>query len=202
MRKIMLAVVATCVVGAVIPAGALAQGHKHHRAHHARTHHRTFGHDWNQSGSTSTGTTSSEPPAGTVQTFTGGVLTIALTGSGTVSGMVTPDTEIECQVAEPAGMQSHDRNQGDNSGPGDDDQGQGDDDQGQGDDDQGQGDDDQGQGDQQANQMCDPTTVLTRGAVVQEAVLTVSGAGAVFQKIELVTQPSSTSTSTSSHHHD
>jgi hypothetical protein len=179
MRKIVLTVVATCAVVAFIPASALAHGHRHH--HHARIHHRTFGHDWSQSGATTSNNPSSEQPAGTVASFTNGVLTITLSSNGQpFSGQVTPDTEIECQAAEPATMQSHES--GDDNGGG-------------GDNNNDQGDDDQGQGDDENNnpQNCD-TSALTPGTVVQEARVTVSGAGVTFDKIELVT----TSTSTSS----
>lgn len=111
MRKIMLTVVTTCAVVALIPASALAHGHgrHHHRVNHARLHHRTFGHDWNQSGNATSTSPGAEQNAGTVQSFTNGVLTIALNNGQTVSGMVTPDTEIVCRAVEPTGMQSHDR---------------------------------------------------------------------------------------------
>ncbi len=180
MRKIILTVVAACALVAFIPASSLAHGHKrHHRAHHSRVHHKTFGHDWSQSGSNTTPSTSSDQNAGTVQLFMNGVLTIALNDGSTVIGNVTSDTEIECQAAEPAGMQSHDRGNGDNGG-------------GDNGDNNDQGDDDQGQGDDEHNhaQNCD-TSALTLGAVVHEARLKLSGAGATWDKVELVTSSSS-----------
>jgi hypothetical protein len=164
MRKIVLSAVACCALIAIVPATALAHGH-HHKRHHSRVHHRTFGHDWNQSGSSTT-STSSDQNAGTVQSFTGGVLTIALTDGQTVSGAVTNDTEIECQAADMSGsLRSHEHG-GDNGN-----------DQG---DDQGQGDDDNG------NANCSSAD-LTPGAVVHEAKLRLSGAGATWDKVELVT---------------
>lgn len=180
MRKIMLTVVTTCAVVALIPASALAHGHgrHHHRVNHARLHHRTFGHDWNQSGNPTSTSPGADQNAGTVQSFTNGVLTIALNNGQTVSGMVTPDTEIECKAVEPTGMQSHDRNGGDNNAQGDDDQGQGDD-------------------DNENAQNCDSSS-LTATTMVHEARLRLSGAGATWDKVELVTSSASSSSSSSS----
>ena len=183
MKKIMLAVVATCAVFAFVPASALAQRHHRHHAHHARVHHKKFGTD-----PSSPTTTPSSQSAGTVQSFTGGVLTIALTSGTTVSGMVTPDTEIICVTPETSGVMGHD--EGDGGGGSFGDQGGND-----------QGDNDQGDNDQddqnQASQTCDMTS-LTAGAVVQEAELNISGAGAVWRKVVLATTSTSTSSSTSS----
>ena len=179
MRKIMLAVVATCAVVAFIPASALAHGHKRH--HHARVHHRTFGHDFGQSGSTSSGSTSSGQPAGTVSTFSGGVLTIALANGQTVSGMVTPDTEIECQAPDTSSRSSTSGTSGTSGWQGHD----------HGGGDQGQGNDGQG------GTSCD-TSALTQGAMVQEAELSVSSAGAVWRKVELQSTSSTASSSSGS----
>jgi hypothetical protein len=115
--------------------------------------------------------------AGKVQSFTPGtngapgVLTIKLNDGSTVSGQVTPDTEIECGAPETA-MQSHDR--GDDNGGGDD-----------------QGDDDNNEN---AAQNCD-TSSLVPDTVVHEARLRLSGAGATWDKIELVTSATSSSSS-------
>lgn len=176
MRKIMPTVVATCAVLALVPASALAHGHRgHHGRHHARTHDQTFG--------TQPTSTTPSPSAGTVQSFTGGVLTIALSNGSTVSGAVTDATRVICQGSEPAGQQSsswqsHDGSWGDGGGGG------------TGDDDQGPGDDDH------ADQSCSMTD-LTTGAVVQEASLRLSSAGATWDVVVLATQPSSTATPTS-----
>ncbi len=187
MRKIVPSVVACCAVIAIVPASALAHGRHHSRHHHARLHHRTFGHDWSQSGSSGTSgtSTSSDQNAGTVTSFTGGVLTITLGNGQTVSGNVTSDTEIECQAAETSStMGGHD--DGDRGGSGGNDQGGND----QGGNDQG---DDHGQGDDNnAGQSCD-TSSLTPGTVVHEARLSLSGAGATWDKVELVTASSPSS---------
>ncbi len=173
MRKIVLGIVASCAVIAFAPATALAHGqhHKrHHRAHHARVHHRNFGGD--QGGVNN----NQNENAGTVKSFTGGVLTIALNNGQTVSGQVTGDTEIKCEAMDNdmSSLRSHDRH-GDNGGDND----RGDNDRG----DNNRGDDQQGDND---NAMCSSTD-LTTGTVVHEAELRVSSAGAVWDKVELVT---------------
>ncbi|MGN6871069.1 MAG: hypothetical protein ACTHMY_21965 [Solirubrobacteraceae bacterium] len=174
MRKIVLSVVACCALAAIIPASALAHG-SHHRRHHSRIHHRTFGHDWSQSGSSST-STSSDQNAGTVTSFTGGVLTITLNSGQTVSGNVTGDTEIECQAAEMSdSLRSHD--QGDGGGDNGFDQG-----------------DDQGQGDDNGENANCSSADLTTGTVVHEASLRLSGAGATWDKVELVTASTTSTT--------
>jgi hypothetical protein len=172
MRKIVLSVLACCALVAVVPASALAHG-KHHKRHHARVHHRTFGHDWSQSDNSGT-SMNSDQNAGTVTSFTGGVLTITLNNGQTVSGDVTGDTEIECQAAEmSSSLRSHDR--GDDNGDHADNH-----DNDQGDDDQGQGDDDN------ENANCSSAD-LTPGIPVHEARLRISSAGATWDKVELVT---------------
>lgn len=109
--------------------------------------------------------------AGTVTSFTGGVLIVHLFNGDDVKGTVDADTEIECEDAPqvttaPAARAADD-------GPSDDDEGDDD----RGDDDEG-GDDDQGQ-------SCDATK-LVAGAVVQEAELKATAAGLVFTQIELI----------------
>jgi hypothetical protein len=156
---------------AILPASALAHGdhHRghHHRFHHAQIHHRQFGADQG-------GVNNQDQNAGTVQSFTGGVLTIALNNGQTVSGQVTGDTEIKCEAAETSSsMVSHDRHGGDNNG-----------DRGDNNNDQG---DDQGQGDDDNNDAMCSSSDLTTGTVVHEAELRVSSSGAVWDKVELVT---------------
>lgn len=180
MRRIVLSVVACCAVIAILPASALAH-RGHHKRHHARVHHRTFGQDWSQSGnsgpSTST-STSSDQNAGTVVSFAGGVLTIALNNgqTKTVSGDVTSDTEIECQAPDTSGMVSHETSDGGGDSQGDNNQGN-----------NNQGDDDGG------NASCSSAD-LTPGTVVHEARLSLSGAGATWDKVELVTASASNNT--------
>jgi hypothetical protein len=133
-----------------------------------------------------------EENAGTIKTFdTGtGELVIDLFGGETISGMVTEETEIECERSISSASAS-DSNQGeDNSG---DEQGQegqenqeepGDDDGG---DDSGPGSPNSGpgQGDDNDNEANCTTADLVPGAVVQEAELKVDNGTATFEEVEL-----------------
>ena len=96
--------------------------------------------------------------AGTVASFTDGVLTITLAGGGTLAGEVNDETEIAC----------------DNVAHASDDGGGGDDDQGDDDGDHHHGDD----------ENCAPDA-LTAGAVVHEAELKARDGKAIFEKVEL-----------------
>jgi hypothetical protein len=189
-RKLLLIITMSCALVAFAPATALAKRHHHHhRHHHARVHHRTFGTDVSSPTSSST---SSAQSAGTIQTFANGVLTILLSDGSTVSGRVTTDTEIECPAAQMPGMgqgssggsdDNDDQSQAGNPGQGDD--------QGEND----QGDDDQGEH-QGVGQACS-SAALAPPAAVQEAELSISSQGAVWNKIELAGQSSSQSGSAS-----
>jgi endo-1,4-beta-xylanase len=161
--------------------------------------HERFGSGWNAG--------DSQQPAGTVTSFDNGVLTITLNDGSTVSGAVTNDTELECTAPSSStqgdegndngdnGQNSGDDNSGDDNGgqnSGDDNgSGGGDNPTASGDDgDNGSaqsGDDDGGNDDQgDGGQMCS-TSSLTPGASVAEANLEVTSAGAVWQKVELIT---------------
>jgi hypothetical protein len=108
--------------------------------------------------------------AGTISSFTGGVLTIALDGGGTLTGSVADATEIECHGASASS----------DGGPSGDDNGdQGDDNGDQGDENGDQGDDNGAQG-----MACDQSA-LTKGASVDEAELTARDGAATFRKVEL-----------------
>lgn len=124
--------------------------------------------------------------AGTVQSFTGGVLTIALASGGTVSGRVVDGTtEIECRSATPTATATRhgdddaagdDRSgPSDNSGPGSDNSGRDDD-----------GDDDDENEEENENEGNCTSAALTPGTVVREAELQASDGGAVFREVELV----------------
>jgi hypothetical protein len=120
--------------------------------------------------------------AGTVATISGDMVTINLFGGGSVTGKVTPQTEVECDTG------------GDDNGDGTDDHGDSNerslrhDDEG---DTQSDGENNDGQGDNHGGdnegdtQSC-PPGALKEGAVVQEAELNLTSAGAVFEKIDLV----------------
>jgi hypothetical protein len=174
MRKALLVTAASCALIALVPGTALAKhgDHRHrHRAHHARVHHRTFGHDQ--------GNGIQGQPAGTVVSFTNGVLTIMTNDGKTASGRVTNATELKCEAAEPAEFEHHDRGRGDDRGGND---------RGDHGDDNGDNDNDE------ANETC-TTADLVPGAVVQKAELAISGAGATWDEVELMAQSSGSSDS-------
>jgi hypothetical protein len=186
MRKLLLSVTASCALVAVAPTTALAHHRGHRRSHHhARVHFKTFGSDSSQPGSTTPTSTMSGQSAGTIQSFTGGTLTILLANGQTVSGQVTPDTEIECQSSDTSSSwQGHDHG-GDNNNAGNDDNND------QGDDDQGQGDDDN------ANPACD-MSALTPNTVVQEAELKFANGAATWDKLVLASSSSQSSSQSDS----
>lgn len=212
MRRATLPFLAALLVVALAPASALARHHSHR--HHSRAHHariKRFGRDV---GSSSTGAGSADN-AGTVQSFSGGILTIALgnpSSGNTVSGMVTPDTEMECTA--PAGPntihEDGDGGSGDQSGDGntsgsDDNQAQGSGDDQAGDqgdaaeqnDNQAEDQNDNQAEDQNENQAEDQNEAedqaegnctaanLAPGTIVHEAELRISGAGNTWRKVEL-----------------
>jgi hypothetical protein len=118
--------------------------------------------------------------AGTVTSFTGGVLIVHLFNGDDVKGTVDDQTEIECQHRGSASTTARTAS----DGPGGDDQGDdgGDHHGGEGDDgEHHDGGDDQGD-DQNG---CD-ASALTAGAVVREAELKTTSDGLVFRQIELV----------------
>jgi hypothetical protein len=198
MRRVLVLAVTACgllTIGAVASQARSEHHHRHHGRHHVRHHDRRFGDIPGAPGTTGTppasGTTI--PNAGTVTSFTGGVLTITLANGTTVSGMVTADTRIDCVRAndpndpnDPMGDNSRrdggpgPSGSGDNGGQ----NGQGDgngDNNGRGDD-NGQGDDnDPGDDNMQACQ----TTALVAGATVRDAELSISQFGATWERVDL-----------------
>jgi hypothetical protein len=130
--------------------------------------------------------------AGTITSFTGGVLTLTLFDGSTLTASVTDQTEIECPdapAAGPAPATVRDRrdDEADDDAPaaatapapatapatsGEDDHQDGD---------REHGDDDQGESDDNG---CD-ATALVPGARVDEADIVVTSAGKVFHKVEL-----------------
>jgi hypothetical protein len=197
MRKTIITAIASAALA--VPGIALASHHgerqlrddhgvqhkRHHARHHRHAHIVTFGAAASSAPSGAPGTsspTSPVPPgqetAGTVASFSEGTLTIKLNDGSTVSGKVGDFTEIECHPATAAAA-SH----GDDNGQGDDnDQA---DDNGQGDDrNDGAGHDEGDDNGQDQAEHC-TTAALVTGAVVREAELSVSSAGAVWKKVEL-----------------
>ena len=112
--------------------------------------------------------------AGTVASYnaTTGELTINLLGGGSVTGFVTPDTEVECDTEgdDDSGSEDHDerslRHEDDDGDDGDNDEGK--------------------HGDNESDGESCPAGALKEGAVVQEAELKLGNGKAVFEEIELV----------------
>jgi hypothetical protein len=193
MRRFLFTAVASAALIAVAPGAALARSH-HQRSHHRSQsrHHRTvrqlrFGLDGSSSTSASP---TPETTAGRVVSFTGGVLTIKLNDGTMVKGQVSRATGLECEAANSTSTIQTDRRSHDGGGG---DQGGGSDDQtngkaGQGDEAEGNDQAEQGdQGDIEAEgETACPMTALSPNAVVHEADLRISSAGAVWDKIELI----------------
>jgi hypothetical protein len=169
MRRLAIISTAALVLLAVVPAGAMAR-HRHRR-HHSRTHHVSF----KRFGSDATGappSSSSTDNAGTVMSFSNGVLTISLNDGPTVSGAVTSDTELECTASEESQTMGEDGDGGggDQSGDGE----------------NSASEDDQAQENENAAENSCSAANLTPGAVVHEAELRITSAGSVWSKVELV----------------
>ena len=112
MRRILFTALASTALLATAPVLALARDHHrrhdrphahHARGHHARDHLRRFGSDNHVGG---------ERTAGTVMSFTNGVLRIALNDGSTVSGSVTKATRLECEATEPMVVRNDDHRSG------------------------------------------------------------------------------------------
>jgi hypothetical protein len=188
---------AVATVSLAAPSAALAHNGEHHRAgerHHHRGHHRhahvlAF-HAQAQAPASSTGSTSSPSPttpasedkAGTIASFTGGVLTIMLNDGSTVSGKVTERTEIECPVPS-AGAADFSGHDGSDDNGFDDRRNDGSSESGRTEDQRGDcpGHDDNGH---DAAEHC-TSAALVPGASVKEAFLSVSSDGATWVKVEL-----------------
>ena len=93
MRRTLMSAVLTVAVALAVPGAAAA---KHHTRHHKRTHHTRV--HLRRLGDMATTPTTKAPaaPAGTIASFSGGVLTLTLADGSTVKGTVTSSTEIEC----------------------------------------------------------------------------------------------------------
>jgi hypothetical protein len=129
--------------------------------------------------------------AGKVVSFDGTTLTVDVFGSSQLVGKVTPDTEIECDPGDDNGHGGedtqatglrHDGGEQGNSQSGDGEHNNRGDDNENGDQGNDQGGDNEGD-----NSSC-PPGALAPGAVVQEARLSLTSAGLVFEKIELLVQ--------------
>jgi type II secretory pathway pseudopilin PulG len=204
MKRMLLTTTMSAMLAMAAPGVASAHHNakRHHRARHASAHRhhatrarvRTFGSPLPAGSTTAPPTTPATAPsaggetAGTVASFTGGVLTIVLNNGTTVSGQVTERTEIHCLVSTPPPTEGDD---GDDDGGGS----EGDEhgsatsgrDGGGSHHDAGRGDDVEGgeQSGSEHGQSCTTAALLT-GAVVREAELSVSSAGAVWGHVNLI----------------
>jgi hypothetical protein len=200
MRRIIYPLLAGIALLGVVVTPALARQHdhraherRHHERrhhHHARIRHRTFGSAVGTSGTTTT----SNDNAGTVSSFTNGVLTITLPNGSMVSGAVNRDTRIECQGnTAQADQDPGDNDAGENAGERAHDERSGGGDSSRGDDNPGAGDDAQGDNDNSGDhndnndemQNCS-SSALTQGTVVREAELALGSGGARWDKVELL----------------
>jgi hypothetical protein len=141
--------------------------------HHGRDHHGRHHHQFEMKES------------GTISSFDAstGKLTIALLDGGTVTGLVTDNTEIKCE-----GVDNRGPGNGGQVEPGDDHGGRGEPEPG--DDNGGQnepGDDHGGEviGKGEPGEATCSTASLVPGAIVGEAELRLEGGSAVFEEIEL-----------------
>lgn len=152
-----------------------------------------------QSGAVAKTTVPTPEGIGTVQSFTGGILTIALNGGSTIAGAVTESTDIRCAVAKPAegGDESKEDDGEDSESKGDESKG---DDGEEGDEGSGAdarsgvaptgtkpADSSAGQGDGEdggSTEAC-TTAALTPGAVVGAAELSLGSTGPVWERVQL-----------------
>jgi hypothetical protein len=192
MKRILLVAVSSSALALGAPAIASAHHHaKHHHAKHHAARARVL--DFRASapatpatpGSPATPATPSNESVGTVTSFKEGVLTITLTNGTLVSGKVTEQTEIHCTPATPA------------TGGGDHEAGSGEGDHGSSTEAQStehshgdahaasSGDDGEDGADDQGQQSC-TTTALVPGAMVREAELSLTGTGAVWDRVDLI----------------
>jgi hypothetical protein len=206
-RSLLTATGMAAALTLALPGAALAHhghGHHHHKtkahAHHAKFRFVHIGAATGTPAVTPTTPTSTPPTpenAGTVTSYTGGVLTLTLGDGSTVSGKVTSETRIECVKAAPTTTPptgTPDQSPGDDGGQGDD-QSRGDVSQ-QGDQSQGEwqhGEDDGGGDDDgppttpttEPEPPCD-TSALVAGAVVRAAELRIGSGGTEFESVLLV----------------
>ncbi len=193
MRRTLLAATAASALALGAPAAASAHHKRHHKHHSTRARVLLFKSHTVPASPTNTAapTVPSSDPAGTVTKFEGGVLTITLGDGSVFKGKVTEQTRLECPSS--------------TSGQAD----QGDDDQGGGDDqsdsrsgsssDSGEhggpsvigqpSSDFQGENqdanDDDSQQAC-TTAALVPNAKVGEAELVITSAGAVWEKVDLI----------------
>jgi hypothetical protein len=204
MRRICMTAMACTGLALAMPGVASAHHHARHadarraRAHHHRGHHTrtvTFAANSKTTTTTDPTTTKTEPMppsaegAGTVTSFEGGVLKITLADGTVVSGKVAERTEISCGLAAEDGEPGDDdggQDRGEDHGGGDGGDHHGGGDSGSsGGSGSSQGDDEHGGMPAPSEVPVCGTSALIAGAKVHEAELTISSAGAIWEKVEL-----------------
>jgi hypothetical protein len=124
--------------------------------------------------------------AGTIESFdpATGMLVINVFNDGTVSGLVTSNTEIKCENENEAENEVENENEMDNRDGGGDTSGSGSSNSGSGEDNSGP--DSTSSGDQQGDEGNCTTADLSHGTPVHEAELELANGQAVFEEVELV----------------
>jgi hypothetical protein len=207
MKRSLKTALAAMALALAIPGSALANHASHHASSHAR-HHRHHAHivrfmagsvtarktttATHSTASTTTTTTTTEMPGetvGTVLSFEAGVLKITLGDGSVVAGKVTEATRLECASAQGQEGSEDGGDQNDQNDPGDDQNEHGGqppvsgshDQQGPG---SSHGDDEHGSMMETVEPEC-TVAALVPGAKVEEAELTLTSAGAVWEKVSL-----------------
>jgi hypothetical protein len=187
MKRILLVAVSSMALSLGAP--AIASAHHHAKRHHKHHAAKARVLDFRAAAAPTTGTTASpttpatpaSESAGKVASFKEGVLTITLNDGTSVSGKVTERTEIHCTTAAPAGGDDNDDEAG--SGEGD-----------HGSSGEARASEssrhlaraaDHGAGSEGASQSC-TTAALVENALVREAQLSISSAGAVWDHVDLL----------------
>lgn len=196
MKRTSLLAAGAFALALAAPGAAAAHHARGHHASRARGHHHhaaaarvvTFTSASSRRSADATAPSSEPAPdtAGTISSFSGGVLAITLSDGTVVSGKLTERTEIECSAA--ATETSGDGERGES---GDGDHGSGGDEvataasektsSSAGESSDGGGD----EGSESAGEETCTTAALVAGALVREAELRISSEGAVWLKVEL-----------------
>jgi hypothetical protein len=179
---IIASLAASLLAIALVPTIASAERHHSHHRHHRGTQSRLehFG--------TSNPAAPASGDAGTITSFTGGVLMIKLTDGSSVTGKVTSATELKCESASPAiTARAADHGDGGDRGSGGDvgdDNGQ---DLGDISEHSGEGsDEDSAEGSDDNSAASCQMTDLSPGTAVRHAELRVGSGSASFSEVEIV----------------
>ena len=95
MKRSVRAALGVVLVALAVPTMALATHHRSFR-HHGHHHHGRYAHSGSTGSTGSSGGTGATGAAGTVTSYGQGILTLALSGGGTIIGNVTDRTHFVC----------------------------------------------------------------------------------------------------------